>query len=143
VEQHNRARDLPQRCQVVVAEYLLFLGRFMGGEPAHADAINEHLKGLGLAPKTTQWLRQKVIAKLRDAGVIITSSSAGYKLPTSAEDLRQYVRHAESICVPMLARIEVACGTIKLVTSGDVDVFAEEDFATAASLVEAAKQKLV
>lgn len=117
---HEDPVDEALRCQVAVAERLLFEIR-LGEQDAHlaTGALLENLRERGLNPKGEAWFRLNVIAPLRDSGVIITSSQTGYKLPTGAGDLATFgpacgdgVRpHAESPCRPVLVSSPCDAGT--------------------------------
>lgn len=76
--------------------------------------------------------RTKVIGKIRDAGVLIVSSSAGehkgYKLPASLADLHKFVSHGNSVIMPMLHRIAVFRNKIKLATLNDIDILDTDEF---------------
>ncbi|QJD98517.1 DUF3800 domain-containing protein (plasmid) [Mucilaginibacter robiniae] len=76
--------------------------------------------------------RTKVIGKIRDAGVLVVSSSAGehkgYKLPASMQDLYKFVSHGNSVIMPMLHRIAVFRDKIKLATLNDVDILDKDEF---------------
>lgn len=76
--------------------------------------------------------RTKVIGKIRDAGVLVVSSSAGehkgYKLPASMQDLYKFVSHGNSVIMPMLHRIAVFRDKIKLATLNDIDILDKDEF---------------
>jgi hypothetical protein len=76
--------------------------------------------------------RTKVIGKIRDAGVLVVSSSAGehkgYKLPASLADLHKFVSHGNSVIMPMLHRIAVFRDKIKLATLNDIDILDTDEF---------------
>jgi hypothetical protein len=135
---HEDSRDELVQCQVAVLERLVFERRL--GECSHvpAGALIENLSDRGLRPKDGPWFRMSVVAKLRDSGVLVTSSSAGYKLPTSTKDVAEFLRHAESVCVPMLNRAAAACDAVKLVTKGEIDVLADPALGSLRRLVTAA-----
>jgi hypothetical protein len=138
VVEHGESSDEEQRARVAVLERLLFERRFGDGSKAVATgALLDNLRARGIAEKGETWLRRAVIAPLRDREVLITSSALGYKLPMSKADMVAFVRHAESVCVPMLNRVRTACGIVKLATNGDVDVLAEPGVRAVGVLTEA------
>lgn len=117
------------RCRVAVLEVLLLEAQFDERGSLASGYLVDVLRSRSLSAKDENWLRRHVIAPLRDADVIITSSPAGYKLPSSRADLEAFVRHADAVCIPMLNRVSRACDAVKLATHGDVDVL-EERFAS-------------
>jgi len=77
--------------------------------------------------------RTKVIAKLRDAGVLVASSSSGdkkggYKLPASTADLHKFVSHGNTMILPMLSRIAKTRDSIKLATENTIDILEQPEF---------------
>jgi hypothetical protein len=116
---------------------LLFERRF-GVEHAsvQADELLTNLQERGFETKGARWFRTSVMARLRDEGVLVTSSAAGYKLPASAADLVSYARQAENTCVPMLHRVQHACDAVKLLTRGDVDVLTRPELVLVRELLD-------
>ena len=72
---------------------------------------------------STQSFRNKIIAKLRDEGVIIASSSNGYKIPSKESELFDFVNHGTTIIYPMIARLRKCRDLIKLGTTNGLDLF--------------------
>lgn len=76
--------------------------------------------------------RTKVIGKIRDAGVLVVSSSTGqhkgYKLPASIEDLHKFLNHGNSMILPMLHRIKLLRNKIRLSTLNAIDIVEKEEF---------------
>jgi hypothetical protein len=50
--------------------------------------------------------RSGVIARLRDRGVLLASSSKGYKIPASIPDLLDFVELTDTVVHPMPGRLE-------------------------------------
>ena len=69
------------------------------------------------------YLYWKIIAPLRDAGVIIASCSHGYKIPTCIDDIYAYVNQTNGIVGPMLNRVEKCRQLILSQTDGSLDIF--------------------
>lgn len=80
-----------------------------------------------------QYFRSKIIAKLRDEGLLIASSSKGekkkgYKLPTSDGDLYDFINHGNMMIVPMVARIERCRDIVKMATRNGLDILDKHEF---------------
>src|SRR5690625_6618072 len=71
---------------------------------------------------------QEVTGPLRDAGVLIASTSKGYKIPIKQEDLYDYVKFSSSMALPMLRRIENSRKIVLQKTRGKVDILEHEEF---------------
>jgi hypothetical protein len=136
IAKHEAAADDDARARVAVLERLLFERRFGdSAKPVATGALLDNLRDRGLAAPGETWLRRTVIAPLRDRGLLITSSQQGYKLPDRRADLVVFARHAESVCVPMINRVNAACDIVKLATGGEVDVLSEPQLAVLRKLV--------
>jgi hypothetical protein len=68
------------------------------------------------------YLYRKIVAPLRDAGVIIASCSHGYKIPTCIEDIYLYINQTTGVVGPMLSRVEKCRQLILAQTDGSLDV---------------------
>lgn len=69
-----------------------------------------------------------VVGSLRDKGILIASSRDGYKVPTTALELKRYIRHGNSIVIPLLRRIEECRKAILLATNNSFDILNEPEF---------------
>jgi hypothetical protein len=137
VVENEDSPDEVVRCQVGVLEQLLLECRLGSNRYVLAANLIKNLEDRMLEPKGEAWFRLSVIAGLRDAGVLVAGSSAGYKLPTSEADLEMFARHAEGVCVPLLRRVQAACDAIKLTTRGQIDILAKPEMATLGGLLGA------
>ena len=90
--------------------------------------IIEHIKVRHGKPVTLHYFQTKVIAPLRDAGVLIASSSRGYKLPASESDLYDFINHSNTIIEPMLSRVKKFRNQIKHATNGELDLLNKEEY---------------
>jgi len=89
-------------------------------------------------PISDHRFRSGIVAKLRDAGVIISSCSKGYRLPSTASDVREFANFANSLIPPMVARIEKARKGIREATQGDVDILDNPNLGQLKAIVESA-----
>jgi len=83
-------------------------------------------------PLSEHNFRTRIIGKIRDAGVLVVSSSTGqhkgYKLPASIEDLHKFINHGNSMILPMLHRIKLLRDKIRLSTLNQLDIVDKEEF---------------
>jgi hypothetical protein len=82
----------------------------------------DRIQSAFLPVRTERVFRQEIIGKLRDNGVIIASSSKGYKIPSKEADLYDYVNHDANILIPMLARLKKCRDMIKLGSTNKLDL---------------------
>ena len=86
-----------------------------------------------------EYFRTKVIGGLRDQGILIASSNAGYKIPTCASDLNKFVNHGKRIILPMLSRIENARDIVKMATLDAVDILDRNEFRELKEIIDSNK----
>lgn len=128
IEENQEPSDSMIQLQIATIRYLVFHSRFI--EPTQYVTTNELLAVLlkeGFPPMSEQYFRSSVIAKLRDAGVIIASGQRGYKLPVSAQDLLDLVTTVSNIVLPMIDRLKRARDHIKRVSEGKLDILSRDE----------------
>ena len=106
------------RAQVVILKRLLYEVRF--GDPRAyipTQALQETLESVGES-RDVQWLRSTVIAQLRDAGVLISSSPQGYKRPVAIADVGDFVAVTDTVVHPMLNRTARARDAVLMYIAG-------------------------
>lgn len=115
--------------QIICMKYLLFY--FQNISPNKyvptfeiINNINAHKQ----AKISMHYFRSKIIAKLRDKGVLIGSSSNGYKLPANNKDLFEFIKHTNSYIEPMLDRVLKCRNLIKTATKNKVDIIDFDEF---------------
>lgn len=129
INKYKNNNDPDIKAQLIVLKYLLF--RFMNNNLNPYISTKELKKQLAYAsPDKINDLkfRTKIIAKLRDNRVIISSSSAGYKIPTSKSDLFDFINHGATIIMPMLDRLGKCRDLIKLSTINELDLFDNAEY---------------
>jgi transcriptional regulator of heat shock response len=99
------------------------------------ELINQ-LGYLGYEKMSLQTFRNKIIAKLRDNDVIISSSKEGYKIPTTEEELDDFINHGKTIIMPMLSRLKKCNDVIRMGTNGEIKLFEKAEFSELASMIE-------
>jgi len=80
--------------------------------------------------------RSVIVAKLRDADVIISSCSKGYRIPTCVKDVVEFSSFANSLIPPMVARIARARKGVREATLGRIDMLEGFDFRQLRSMTE-------
>ncbi len=130
IEKYKNDSDAIIKARVITAKHLLF--RFMNNDTRRYISTNELLERIqnaSLPIKSERVFRQEVIGKLRDEGVIISSSTKGYKIPSTEAELYDYVNHDASILIPMLSRLKKCRDIIKLGTINGLDLLDHPEYA--------------
>lgn len=129
MEENRGSRDPLIQLQVATIKYLVFYSRFTNPSSYVPTAlIMNVLRAGGESPGNEQYFRSSVIAKLRDAGVIIASAPRGYKLPVQARDLGDFVDHTCGIALPMIARLKRVRDQILRASMGQLDILGESQY---------------
>jgi len=129
IDRHGASEDRERKAQVEFAKalleynYLQSRSSWLSTEDLRQRYRDRFGEDLG-----DQKLRG-IIGSLRDAGLLITSRSAGgYKLPTCEADLYEFLNNYNSKIAPMVVRIRKARETIKRATDTQLDILAKQEF---------------
>ncbi|MGI5874502.1 MAG: DUF3800 domain-containing protein [Bacillota bacterium] len=124
---HDKSDD--KRAQIAVLEYLLL--QITNYNPSLYTSSNEliHMLCNYLEKKVSRnYLYRRIIAPLRDSGVIIASCSHGYKIPISVNDIFAYLNQTHSVVAPMLNRVRICRDSILQSTDGNLDILNDPAF---------------
>lgn len=91
----------------------------------YTSELKNQLSNTDLNGISTATFRMRIIGKLRDKGVIIASSSKGYKLPSKLSD---FINRDASIAIPMLARLKKCRDLVKLGTANNLDLLDHTEY---------------
>ena len=129
IASHEHDDDFEKRLQTTLLRYLLFQ---VHNVDAHKYISSHQLLSVldEYADKKVRpnYLYRRVIAPLRDAGVILASCAHGYKIPISVEDITTYFNQTHMIVSPMLHRVEICRNLIKQQTNNALDVLDDPAF---------------
>lgn len=131
-------KDTPSiKDQVNCLRYLLFF--FININPSAyipTRELMDHINGWRSTDISIHYFRSKVIAKLRDWGVILSSCPLGYKLPSNTTDLYDYVNHSNTYIQPMIARLMKCRDRVKMATKNDIDILDHKEFLYLKQLIQ-------
>lgn len=137
IENHESQSDENVRLQVAVASYLVFNARWKNKDLFVATKdIQFHLRDVGYGDVKELKLRSSIIAKLRDRGVIISSSNKGYKIPCSFQDMETFVETVNSKIKPLLQRLGKARDSLCVASRGEIDILKGPNYPHLVSFIE-------
>lgn len=123
--------------QIVFLKLLLWLQRATPyNRYISTKEIFSHLNHNRQERMQEEYFRSKVIGNLRDNGILIASSRKGYKIPTSVNDLNQFITHGSRIIQPMIGRIKLARDAIKLATKNELDLLDRPEYEGIKKLID-------
>lgn len=126
---HQFSEDIDEKQRVAVLDYLRF--RFISNQFRKYISTKElinNLVCLGYDRMNASTFRMKIIANLRDNGVIISSSSSGYKIPCKVSEVYDFINHGRNVILPMLHRLRTCNETIRLATNGSINLFERAEY---------------
>lgn len=124
IDKNQFSEQDEQRLKVLFLKHLLFVSQNDNQDKyIYADEIIKYLSLFSDERITKNYLYRRIIAKLRDDGVLIASSSKGYKLPVQLADIYDYLQQTDTIVAPMLARIQKCRIGVKQITDSQIDIF--------------------
>ena len=129
IQRNENNMDEDVKMQIITLKYLLF--RFANNKLRRFISTHElksNLASRGFGQIDTLKFRTKVIGKLRDADVIISSNSKGYKIPATKAELYDYVNLEQSIIVPIINRLAKCRNLLYEGTEGRFDLFEREEY---------------
>lgn len=125
----NNAKDEAEKDQLICLNHLLFHFRYINPNKfVWRKELIENIENNTNRKLTSRYFMSQVVAKLRNKGVIISSSSKGYKLPANEGDLYAFLNHSNSIIKPMIDRIKICRDSIKAATKNGLDILDKEEF---------------
>lgn len=122
IEKAGQYPDEDERLQLSILDYLRFQSEFVTKDYIPIADILAHLGERGFGDLSKQRVRSSGVAKLRDADVIITSTSKGYKIPQTRADINDFLEMASGVVVPLLERVKKAREVYKLSSHGEYDI---------------------
>jgi len=89
-------------CELLLYEYSVKDQEYMYGDEILKKLLDQNIID---GSRSKEWLMQKVIAPLRDHGVLISACHDGYKIPNCKEDVQKFISFVESKTEPYLQRL--------------------------------------
>lgn len=100
-----------------------------------AEIIDNISNGLE-KPINDNYFNSKILAPLRDDDVLIASNKRGYKLPTSKNDLIEFIEMFFANIDPMIKRIKSCHDSIILATAGKLNLLEDDKYDYLRKIIE-------
>ena len=129
ITKYEHEQDDESRVKVAFLRYLLFhVNNVNPTQYVSAAQILATIREYTSHRVTKDFLYRRIIAPLRDEGVIIASCPRGYKIPISAEDITAYLNQTNTRVSPMLRRVGICRNLILQKTDGNLDILNDDAF---------------
>ncbi len=129
IESNTKRKD--SEVQERVYELKNFLSMLISQDPNKYISTKEIINNLfELTGRdyTAHYFKTRIIAKLRDAGVLISSTQSGYKIPIREKEILAFVNQTSSMVKPMLERLNICRNRVLSATGNDFDVLDFREF---------------
>lgn len=125
IDTNAKSKDIEIQERIYVLKYLLsmLISQKSDEYVSSRDIIN-NLTELTGRDYTAHYFKTRLIAKLRDAGVLISSSQSGYKIPIREKEILAFVNQTSSMIRPMLERLRICRNRVLSATENEFDVLA-------------------
>lgn len=142
ISENEESLDHEVKMQVCLLRHLLFNSIFLpSSDYISTYSLLSHLKDQGFYDAKQQAIRSSIVAKLRSKGVIISSSSKGYKIPRNFADFHDFVERVDGIVVPLLERLKIARDSYKLASGTGIDLLAGVKYPKLVALLDLLDQQ--
>jgi hypothetical protein len=128
IKYHQKSEIQVNVDRVNILKFLLTQLSIKPNKYIYSQEIIENLRAFSAETISKDYLMSDIIGPLRDAGVLIASTSKGYKIPTSTKDLADYVEFSSSMALPILRRIEKGRERVLEITNNELDIIEGEKF---------------
>ena len=128
VDKYQSEIDEEKKSHVAFLKYLLFQVNNNPAQYISSYQLVNYLRNYTGHNITRNYLYRRIIAQLRDQGVLIASCPQGYKIPISVEDIVTYLNQTHTIVSPMLYRMGVCRQLVFQGTIGRLDILDDPAF---------------
>ena len=77
---------------------------------------------------TPHYFQARIIAPLRDSGILIATSKKGYKIPIRESEILSFINQSSSVIKPMVERIKICRDSVLKATHNKVDVLNNDEY---------------
>ncbi len=127
ISEKSNFNEIEEKDQVAILKYLMTQLHYDSNKFLSSKEIKQHLKNLFEREYNNRYF-MSLIAKLRDNDLLISSSSKGYKIPTSSNDIYSYTNHSISVIIPMIERLKKCRDRILTITDKKLDIINSPEF---------------
>ncbi|NRD79799.1 DUF3800 domain-containing protein [Bacillus sp. BRMEA1] len=128
MEKHQKSEEDEEKLRMDFLKFLLFNLKENPLEYVYTQEILDNLNAIRDVNISQHYFRSSIVSKLRDSGLLIASSSKGYKLPASLNDLYDFVNLSSLTIYPMIQRIAKCREQILQATNKEIDILEQKEY---------------
>lgn len=129
VEDYENSGNSVESDRIIVVNRLLFQLQINPTGYVQTPVLKRLVKNMTGRSYSTRKFRVDIVGSLRDSGVVISSSTKGYKIPLSLNEVYSYSNHTMQVIYPMLERLGKARNSILLATENELDILDIPEYA--------------
>lgn len=139
IDKSGNIEDIDEKDRIDFLKFLLFKTYQNPNEYIYTHEILDNLNAIRNQKINIHYFRSNIVSKLRDNGLLIASSTKGYKLPTCIDDLYDFVNLTSLNIHPMIQRITKCRDQILLATNNEIDILDKAEYEDIKKIVELSK----
>lgn len=129
IENNKETKSQEVMLQVMTLRYLLNMLATQGkNDYISSGELLNHISFSTGKYHSSNYFQSKIIAPLRDAGILIATSNKGYKIPINEKEIIAFVNQTSSMIKPMINRVGICRDRILKATNNRVDVLENKEF---------------
>lgn len=128
IREHENSNIPEELNRVIVVDRLLFQLQLDPQKYLGTAVLRELINNTSGYDYSDSQFRAQVIAPLRDAGLLISSSARGYKIPLTIEEVLSYSLHTLQMIYPMLERLAKCRSAVLEATNNECDILEQPEY---------------
>lgn len=123
--------------QILTLKYLLsILLNYGENRYLYSEEIRKKLSDITGKKYTAHYFQARIIAPLRDCGILIATSQKGYKIPIREREIISFINQSSSVIKPMVERIKICRESVLRATNNKVDVLDNDEYKYLREIIE-------
>lgn len=129
ISNNGGTKNEARYAQVLCLKYLLsILLNYGENRYVFSEEIRKNLSYVIGREFTAHYFQARIIAPLRDSGIIIATSKKGYKIPIRQSEILSFINQSSSVIKPMVERIKICRDSVLKATDNKVDVLNHDEY---------------
>ncbi|MDQ0199460.1 DUF3800 domain-containing protein [Neobacillus ginsengisoli] len=139
IDKNRKSDEEDEKIRIDFLKFLLFNLKENPDEYVFTQEILDNLNAIREIKINQHYFRSTIVSKLRDQGLLISSSNKGYKLPASLTDLYDFVNLSSLTIHPMIQRISKCRDQILVATNKEIDILDQKEYEYLKRIIEMEK----